>query len=87
MTTIWIAVAAIAGGILLAALLIFTYLTIVIDADANRQDRVDSAPPIGPDGRPFLRALHGAGHHDSQVIGPESLIEISRLLCMGVICV
>ena len=60
MTTLWIAVAAVAGGILLAALLIFTYLTIVINADANRQDRVDSAPPIGPDGRPFLRALHGA---------------------------
>ena len=47
---------AIAGFVLL----VFLYWTIVVNADANRQDRTDSAPPAGDDPHAFLRALHGA---------------------------
>lgn len=35
-------------------------MTLAINADANRQDRVDAAPPIAADPSAFLRALHGA---------------------------
>ncbi|MGI8510879.1 MAG: phospholipase D-like domain-containing protein [Gemmatimonadaceae bacterium] len=38
----------------------FVYMTLAINADANRQDRVDAAPPIFADPSAFLRALHGA---------------------------
>jgi cardiolipin synthase len=38
----------------------FVYMTLAINADANRQDLVDSAPPIVDDPSAFLRALHGA---------------------------
>ncbi len=43
-----------------AALAVFAYLTVIINANANRQDRVDSAPPINADPAAFMRALHGA---------------------------
>lgn len=56
MTIVWATLAAVVG----AAVLLFAYLTVVINANANRQDRVDSAPPIGTDPAAFLRALHGA---------------------------
>lgn len=36
------------------------YFTLAVNADANRQDSVNSAPPIGDDPEAFLRALHGA---------------------------
>jgi Phosphatidylserine/phosphatidylglycerophosphate/cardiolipin synthases and related enzymes len=38
----------------------FVYMTLAINADANRQDLVDAAPPIAADPSAFLRALHGA---------------------------
>lgn len=56
MTFIWAIGLAVPG----AALLLFAYLTLVINADANRQDRVDAAPPVSSDPSAFLRALHGA---------------------------
>ncbi len=56
MTAVW----GIAGAILLAVAAIVTYWTIIVNADANRQDRIDAAPPIADDPGAFLRAMHGA---------------------------
>ena len=56
MMLIW----AILLAIVVAALVLFAYLTLVINANANRQDRVDAAPPISADPSAFMRALHGA---------------------------
>lgn len=45
----------------------FVYMTLAVNADANRQDLVDAAPPIAADPGAFLRALHGAtGQTSSQ---------------------
>jgi cardiolipin synthase len=38
----------------------FVYMTLAINADANRQDLVNASPPIAADPLAFLRALHGA---------------------------
>ena len=51
---------AVLGGVIVAVLALFTYMTFMINANANRQDRVDSAPPISADPTAFLRAFHGA---------------------------
>src|SRR5690348_4199572 len=37
----------------------FVYMTAAVNADADRQDSVDAAPPIADDPAAFLRALHG----------------------------
>ncbi|MDQ2891405.1 MAG: phospholipase D-like domain-containing protein [Gemmatimonadota bacterium] len=49
-----------AGAALLGVMLVLMYWTIVVNADANRQDRTDASPPIADDPNAFLRALHGA---------------------------
>ena len=56
MTFVWAVVIAVVSS----AVLLFAYLTIIVNADANRQDRVDAAPPIGAGPSAFMRALHGA---------------------------
>lgn len=56
MTFVWAAILAVVGS----AILLFAYLTVVLNANANRQDRVDAAPPVGADSSAFMRALHGA---------------------------
>ena len=38
----------------------FVYMTLAINANANREDFVDAAPPIGDDPLAFMRTLHGA---------------------------
>src|SRR5512140_3701859 len=38
----------------------FVYMTLAINAGANREDLVDAAPPIVDDTSVFMRALHGA---------------------------
>lgn len=38
----------------------FVYMTLAINADANREDLVNAAPPIAADPSVFLRTLHGA---------------------------
>ena len=47
-------------AVVASAFALFAYLTLVTNADANRQDRVDAAPPVAVDASAFLRALHGA---------------------------
>ena len=47
-------------AVVISALAFFVYGTLMINADANRQDRVDSAPSISADPSAFLRAFHGA---------------------------
>ena len=47
-------------GLVAFVLVVFLYWTLIVNADANRQDRVDSAPPVAADPQAFLRALHGA---------------------------
>lgn len=37
----------------------FVYMTAAVNADADRQDSVNAAPPIADDPAAFLRALHG----------------------------
>lgn len=37
----------------------FVYMTAAVNADADRQDSVNAAPPVGEDPATFLRALHG----------------------------
>lgn len=51
LTILAVAVLLVVGG--------FVYMTAAVNADANRQDRVDAAPPIADDAATFLRALHG----------------------------
>lgn len=41
----------------------FVYMTAAVNADANRQDDVNAAPPIANDPSAFLRALHGGAGH------------------------
>lgn len=47
-------------AVVVAALILFAYLTFIINANADRQDSVDAAPPITADPSAFMRALHGA---------------------------
>ncbi len=47
-------------SLLVPAIAWFVYMTLAINADANRQDLVNAAPPIADDPSAFLRALHGA---------------------------
>ena len=37
----------------------FVYMTAAVNADADRQDSVNAAPPVADDPATFLRALHG----------------------------
>lgn len=55
MTVVFVIVA-----VLIPVVTWFVYMTLAINADANRQDMVDAAPPISSDPSGFLRALHGA---------------------------
>ena len=48
------------GGLVLAVVVIVVYMTLAVNAEANRQDRVKSVPPVGTARDEFLRALHGA---------------------------
>ena len=48
------------GGIASALVVAFLYITLAANAEANRQDKVMSVPPMVPDLGAFLRALHGA---------------------------
>ena len=56
MIIFWSALAVVAG----TAILLATYWTVIVNADANRQDRIDAAPSVQADAQTFLRALHGA---------------------------
>ena len=71
MTIVWGAVVAVVG----AAVLLLSYLTVVINANANRQDRVDSAPSIADDPAAFLRALHGASREQPSAGNHVSLLQ------------
>src|SRR6202158_5270093 len=48
------------GGIIVALLVAFVYITLAANAEAGHQDRVMSVPPIEPELDAFLRALQGA---------------------------
>lgn len=47
------------AAILLLVVVGFVYMTAAVNADADRQDSVNAAPPIADDPAAFLRALHG----------------------------
>ena len=54
-------------AVLVPVIALFIYMTLAINADANRQDLVNAAPPIADDPSAFFRALHGAtGERPSQ---------------------
>jgi len=53
-------VVAVIIAVLVPVIAWFVYLTLAINADANRQDLVNASPPIAADPSLFLRALHGA---------------------------
>ena len=48
------------GGIVLALLAAFAYITVAANVEAAHQDRVMKVPQIGTSLQEFLRALHGA---------------------------
>ena len=48
------------GGILVAGICGFVYLTLAVNAEANHQDRVLSVPFVADDADGFLRSLQGA---------------------------
>lgn len=48
------------GGIASALAVVFLYITLAANAEANHQDRVMSVPPIVPELDAFLRTLQGA---------------------------
>ena len=48
------------GGLLVAILAGFAYLTLAVNAEAAHQDRVLSVPPVATDREGFLRAVQGA---------------------------
>jgi cardiolipin synthase len=54
-TALWV-LGAFAG----TSVLWFIYLTLAMNADANREDLVNAAPPIADDPSIFLRTLHGS---------------------------
>ena len=54
-TALWVL-----GTIVGTSVLWFIYLTLAINAAANREDLVNAAPPIGDDPSIFLRTLHGS---------------------------
>jgi cardiolipin synthase len=54
-TVLWVI-----GAIVVTTVAWLVYLTLAVNADSNREDLVNAAPPIGDDPSVFLRALHGA---------------------------
>ena len=54
-TALWVL-----GSIVGTSILWFIYLTLAVNAAANREDLVNAAPPIGDTPSIFLRTLHGS---------------------------
>ena len=48
------------GAVLSMVALWFIYLTLAVNSQANLEDLVNAAPPIGDDPSTFLRSLHGS---------------------------
>ena len=45
------------------AVVVFVYTTLAVNAEADREDAVVSAPRIGEDAHAFMRALAGSASH------------------------
>lgn len=70
-----ITILTVVGAVLLVLLAAFISMTWAVNADANRQDRIDSAPPVADDPAAFLRALHGAADEPARTGNDVQLLQ------------